>query len=82
VQLCDDCTFSSTGRKVHNVIESRFRFSNGVIIDHQDSCDARLWAKMALGGVSGFLAGRFRFLRASKAKSLLQAFIAVHPEYR
>jgi len=81
VQLCDDYTFSSTGRKVHNVIESHFRFSDRLIVDHRDSCDARVWAKMALGGASGFLAGRFRYLRAWKAKRMLQTFIENHPEY-
>src|SRR3954462_407066 len=51
VNLIDDYTFSSTGRKVHNVIQSRFQFQDGVIIEHHDFCDPRAWAAMALGGV-------------------------------
>ena len=56
VTLIDDYTFSSTGRAVHNVIDSHFRLRDGLIIEHQDLCDARVWAAMALGGVSGFMA--------------------------
>ena len=82
VNLIDDYTFSSTGRPVHNVIDSHFRLRDGLIIEHQDSCDARIWAAMALGGVSGFLAGRVRLLRSFKARRLLQGFIEKHPEYQ
>jgi predicted SnoaL-like aldol condensation-catalyzing enzyme len=82
VNVTDDYTFSSTGRKVHNVIQSRFRFQDGVIIEHQDSCDARAWAAMALGGASGWFAGRFHLLRSKKAHEKLDAFVARHPEYR
>ena len=81
VKLVDDYTFSDTGRPVHNVIESRFRFEDGLIIEHVDHCDARAWGRMALGGVKGWLAGRVRFLRSSKANSLLDKFIAEHTEY-
>jgi ketosteroid isomerase-like protein len=82
VNLIDDYTFSSTGRAVYNVIDSHFRLRDGLIIEHQDSCDARIWAAMALGGVSGFLAGRLRFLRSFKARRLLQEFIENHPGYQ
>jgi ketosteroid isomerase-like protein len=50
VELVDDYTFTSTGHAVHNVIASHFRFRNGLIIEHHDLCDARVWADMALGG--------------------------------
>jgi len=82
VNLVDDYTFTSTGRAVHNVIDSHFRLRDGLIIEHQDLCDARVWAAMALGGVSGFLAGRLRFLRSYRAQQMLQAFMAKHSEYR
>jgi len=82
VTLIDDYTFSSTGRAVHNVIDSHFRLRDGLIIEHQDLCDARVWAAMALGGVSGFMAGRFRFLRSFKARQLLREFIDNHPGYQ
>jgi SnoaL-like domain len=82
VKVVDDYTFRSSGRNVHNVIESRFLLRNGLIIDQQDACDARKWAGMALGGVSGFLAGRLAFVRQAKARKTLDAFIAKHPEYK
>ena len=82
VRLVDEYTFTSTGRRVRNVIDSRFRFENGLIREQQDSCDARLWGAMALGGVSGFLAGRLRPLRSHEARKLLQSFIEKHPEYQ
>jgi hypothetical protein len=81
VNVVDDYTFSSTGRRVHNVIDSHFCFQDGVIVKHIDFCDAHAWATMALGGVSGFLAGRFRYLRSFKARRMLQRFIENHPEY-
>ena len=75
VKLVDEYTFSDTGRRVRNPIESRFRFRDGLIIEHRDCCDARAWADAALGGVSGFLAGRLRFLRAWKARVMLRPFL-------
>jgi len=82
VKLVDDYTFSDTMRPVHNVIDSRFVFREGRIAEHIDSCDERLWAEQALGGVKGFLAGRFRFLRAQKASEKLDAFIERSPELK
>ena len=82
VNLVDDYTFTDTGRHVHNVIDSRFRFRDGLIAEHRDLCDAHAWGAMALGGVGGFLAGRIRLLRSLKANRLLQKFIETHPEYR
>jgi ketosteroid isomerase-like protein len=82
VKVVDEYTFRSSGRKVHNVIESRFRLKNGSIVDQQDTCDAREWAGMALGGVSGFLAGRLDFVRRAKARKTLDAFIDKHAEYK
>ena len=82
VKLVDDYTFTSTGKPVHNIIVSNFRFQGGRIIDHQDVCDARAWASMALGGPVGFFAGRFRILRSFQARRLLRSFIAKHPEYK
>lgn len=81
VSLTDDYTLSSTGRAVHNVIDSHLYFQNGLIAQHLDYCDSRKWAAMALGGVSGFLAGRLRFLRSYSARQLLSGFIRNHPEY-
>jgi len=82
VSLVDDYTFSSTGRRVHNVIDSNLRFEDGMIIQQHDVCDARAWAAMALPGVGGFLAGRFRILRSFKAQQMLKNFVNKHSEYQ
>ncbi len=82
VSVIDEYTFSDTGRPVRNVIESRFRFADGVIVAQRDYCDARAWARMAIGGIKGFLAGRSHRLRSKKAHGKLRAFIRQHPEYR
>ena len=82
VKLIDDYTFSATGRRVRNEIESQFRLSDGLIVEHVDDCDAHLWAAMAFGRVIGFLPGRLRLLRSLKGRSLLRAFIDEHPQYR
>jgi len=42
-------TFSATGRKVHNVIDARFRFRDGKIVEHHDSFPLWKWTRMALG---------------------------------
>ena len=82
VTVVDDYTFRAKGRKVHNVIQSRFRFKDGSIVEQQDSCDTRKWASMAIGGVGGFLAGRISLLRVAKARRTLDTFIETHPQYR
>ena len=86
VSLVDDYTFyarddspTGSGREVHNVIDSEFRFRDGLIISHRDDCDARAWGQMAIGGFGGFLAGRLRFLRSRKARQKLDAFLAKRP---
>jgi len=66
-------TFSATGRRVHNRIDSRFEFRGGRIVRHRDSFDFHAWASQALGplgrllGWSGFLKRR---VRAQAARSL------------
>jgi hypothetical protein len=83
VALVDHYTFTDTGAKVRNVIESRFRFEQGFIVQHRDECDARAWARMAFdGGFRGLLAGNVRFARSLTARRKLRAFIQTHPEYR
>ena len=81
VKLVDDYTFTDTGRKVRNTIESRFRFRHGLIVEHRDACDAKAWASAALGGVAGFLAGRCRFLRAWKARNKLRQFLTLEKKH-
>jgi len=48
--------FSATGRPVHNIISARFRFAEGLIIEHVDTFDFWRWARQALGPV-GLLLG-------------------------
>ena len=81
VKVTDEYTFSDTGRKVVNPIETTVRFKEGLISTHNDDCDPRRWAMMALGGVNGVLAGRIEFLRRWKAHKKLQKFLVLHPEY-
>ena len=41
--------FSATGRLVHNIIEARFTFKNGLIATHRDTFDFWRWSRQALG---------------------------------
>lgn len=41
--------FSKTGRRIHNVIDASFVFSQGKIARHEDRFDLWRWAGMALG---------------------------------
>ena len=88
VRLIDTYTFGARkdppnpGRPVRNVVDSHFVFQDGLIIRHRDFCDAREWARMALGGAIGFLAGRIGILRIWTARKKLKAFVGKHPEYQ
>lgn len=42
-------TYSATGRPVHNVIDARFTFRDGLIVRHTDRFDLYAWARHALG---------------------------------
>jgi ketosteroid isomerase-like protein len=66
----------STGRPVVNDIQARFRFNDGLIVDHVDDFDFRAWAKQALGP-SGHLVALLPPLRRkarSKALDQLEQF--------
>lgn len=82
VRLIDEYTFSDTGRKVRNVIDSQFRFADHAVVEQRDACDARAWASMAIGGISGFVAGRVGLLRRIKARRKLKKFLAVRTSSR
>lgn len=71
-------TFSATGRKVHNVVEADFEFSDGKILRHHDHFDFWNWATQALGPVGQFF-GWAPFVRngvRARAAKGLAAFIA------
>jgi len=55
--------FSATGRPVHNIISARFRFAEGLIIEHVDTFDFWRWSRQALGPI-GMLLGWSPVLRS------------------
>jgi len=57
-----DYTFSKTGRKVHNEIDAKFKFKDGLIIEHTDHFNLKKWAGQALG-FKGKLIGGTNFFR-------------------
>jgi len=70
-------TFSTTGRKVINRIDSHFEFENGKIIKQVDDFNFYTWSKQALG-LSGFLLGWTSFLQqkiTATAMSNLEKFM-------
>lgn len=65
--------FSGTGRKVHNIINAKFEFRDGLIWKHTDSFDLSRWAGQALGIVGKLLGGTQKLqdkIRATAAKGL------------
>jgi len=71
-------TFSKTGRKVHNIIEARFEFRDGLILRHTDHFDFWCWSRQSLGLV-GWLLGWSDFLKnkvSAKAMHGLHTFLA------
>ncbi|MEV4420189.1 nuclear transport factor 2 family protein [Patulibacter sp. NPDC049589] len=47
--------FSRTGRTVVNDIRARFRFRDGLIVEHVDRFDARRWGAQAFGPAGNLL---------------------------
>jgi len=85
VRLVDDYTIGGAKdppedrRPVRNEIESRFQFRGDRIWRQDDDCDAKQWARQALGGGPiGFLAGRIRLVRSVLARAKLAAFLAAN----
>jgi hypothetical protein len=54
--------FSATDRNVHNIIEAKFEFKDGLIIRHQDHFNFYRWSRQALG-FTGLLLGWTSFLQ-------------------
>jgi limonene-1,2-epoxide hydrolase len=70
--------FSATGRLVHNVIDGRFVFRDGLIVEHHDRFDFHRWTRQALG-LPGLLLGGTSFLRRkvrAQAAANLQAYLS------
>jgi uncharacterized protein len=71
-------TFSVTGRPVHNVIDAKFTFRDGLIATHEDRFDLWRWCRMALG-VKGTLLGWTPFVQRAvreQGRRALDTFIA------
>ena len=71
-------SFSRNGRKVHNKIESRFTFRDGLIIEQKDDFNLWRWSAMALGP-TGWLLGWSPVVRRrirSDARRRLEQFPA------
>jgi len=54
--------FTATGRMVHNIIDARFTFRDGLFATHRDSFDFWRWSRQALGP-AGVLLGWTPMLR-------------------
>lgn len=74
-------TFSASGRRVHNIIDASFTFSNGLIASHVDHFDLYRWSRQAVG-VKGVLLGWTplvqNVVRKTAARSL-EAFLRPKP---
>ena len=73
-------TLSSTGRPVHNVIDARFKFHDGLIVEHVDSFDFSRWMVQAMG-FAGWLATWLPPLRAQvrqNVRARLTTYMATH----
>lgn len=69
-------TFGGTGRLVRNVVQSRFRFLDGLIVEQRDTFDLWRWTRMALG-LPGALLGWTPLLQNSvrrKARASLTRY--------
>jgi len=73
-------TFSTTSRKVHNVVAATFEFKDGLIIKHTDNFSFNLWAKQAFG-IVGLIFGNMSFFQKTfkkQANILLEKHISKH----
>ena len=71
-------TFTQTGRAVVNDVRARFRFADGLIVEHRDDFNFHRWASQALG-LTGTLLGWTPMLRKGvrrQAREGLDRFLA------
>lgn len=67
-------------RKVHNVIDARFRFRDGLIVEHDDVFDFWRWSRQAIGP-AGTLLGWTPLLKKAvqgQSRKLLASWRAKH----
>lgn len=60
-------SFGPSKRPVHNIIEARFAFKDGLIVRHADTFDFHRWASQALGP-AGWLLGWTGMMQRSVQK--------------
>lgn len=70
--------FAATGRLVVNDIQAQFRFSDGLIAEHDDRFDLRRWAAQALGP-SGRVLGYTPLLRPAVRRMARKQLAAFEP---
>lgn len=70
--------FPQTNRMVHNNINARFKFKDGLIIEHKDSFSFWRWSRHALG-LPGFLLGWSSFLQKKVQKQAYKNMKAFTP---
>ena len=75
-------TFQKTGRPVHNLIDSIFRFRDGKILEHIDQSSRWHWAWQALGFPKCPLVTLFPFLLRKQASEQLKEFGDKHSNGR
>ena len=71
-------TFTQTGRHVDNDVRAKFRFRDGLIVEHRDEFGFHRWARQALGP-TGLLLGWTPIVQGSvrkRARERLEAFLA------
>ena len=72
--------FTQTGRRVENRIEARFRFADGLIVEHRDQFDLWRWSRQALGAKGLLLLGAAGAAGDPRAGAQgLAAYQAAHP---
>ena len=64
--------FSASGRRVHNIISARFRFAEGLIIEHVDTFAFWRWSRQALGPI-GMLLGWSPMVRGKVRREAARA---------
>ena len=77
-------TFTSTGRKVLNIIDAEYQFQAGRITAHRDRFSFWRWSSQALGP-TGMLLGWTPMVRnkvRATARARLDKFIQAHPAYQ
>jgi hypothetical protein len=77
-------TFSQTGRKVVNLVDSSFRFDGGLIAEQRDDFDFYRWSRQALGPM-GMLLGWSPIVKAAvrkRARASLDRFMGQRTDER